>query len=98
MKKLSFALSLLILLSVVTGCVSNQPAPSETTALTQPNDATVAPFRDYVPELELNMASETVKLEASVKLFVDGDTVHFHVDDPAFPSGLLKARFLVPLE
>ena len=33
-------------------------------------------------------------MEATVKLFVDGDTVHFHVDDPAFPTGLLKARFL----
>ena len=94
MKKLSFALSLLILLSVVTGCVSNQPAPSESVPLTQPSDATLPPFRDYVPELELNMASETAKVAASVKLFVDGDTVHFHVDDPAFPSGLLKARFL----
>ena len=94
MKKLSFALSLLILLSAVTGCVSNQPAPSESAPLTQPTEATLPPFRDYVPELELNMASETAKAEASVKLFVDGDTVHFHVDDPAFPAGLLKARFL----
>ena len=92
MKKFAAALSLLILLSLVTGCGVQQPAPSETTPAT--TEATLPPYRDYVPELELNMASETVKLDATVKLYVDGDTVHFHVDDPAFPSGLLKARFL----
>ncbi len=91
MKKLSFLLSLLILLSLVTGCSNHQPAPSETAGTTAP---TVAPFHDYVPELELNKNSSTAKVEATVKLFVDGDTVHFHVDDPAFPTGLLKARFL----
>ena len=91
MKKLSFLLSLLILLSLVTGCTNHQPAPSETAGSTAP---TVAPFHDYVPELELNRNSSTAKVEATVKLFVDGDTVHFHVDDPAFPTGLLKARFL----
>ena len=92
MKKLSVLLSLLILLSLVTGCASKPPVPSESTPAS--TEATLAPFHDYVPELELNMASVTAKVEATVKLFVDGDTVHFHVDDPAFPTGLLKARFL----
>ena len=92
MKKFAVALPLLILLSLVTGCGDPQLVPSETAPAA--TEATLPPYRDYVPELELNMASETVKLDAAVKLYVDGDTVHFHVDDPAFPSGVLKARFL----
>ena len=92
MKKFAAALPLLILLSLVTSCGDPQLVPSETAPAA--TEATLPPYRDYVPELELNMASETVKLDAAVKLYVDGDTVHFHVDDPAFPSGVLKARFL----
>ena len=92
MKKLSFVLSLLILLSLMTGCETSRPVPTEIP--NQTTEPSLAPFRDYVPELELNMGSETAKTEATVKTFVDGDTVHFHVDDPFFTGGVLKARFL----
>ena len=53
-----------------------------------------ADFIDYVAQLDFNRASETVKTEATVKNFVDGDTVHFHVDEQICESGVLKARFL----
>ena len=53
-----------------------------------------ADFIDYVAQLDFNRASETVKTEATVKTFVDGDTVHFHVDEQICESGVLKARFL----
>lgn len=49
---------------------------------------------DYAGQLRLNMGSETVKVEVSVKTFVDGDTVHFHVDEQVNESGVFKARFL----
>ena len=49
---------------------------------------------DYVSYLEFNRASETVKAEATVKTFVDGDTVHFDVDEQICETGVLKARFL----
>jgi len=49
---------------------------------------------DYAAQLKLNMASETVKQEVTVKTFVDGDTVHFNVPESVMPSGVLKARFL----
>ncbi len=49
---------------------------------------------DYAGQLQLNMASETAKTEATVKTFVDGDTVHFHVPADVCESGMLKARFL----
>jgi len=51
-------------------------------------------FIDYVAQLDFNRASETVKAEVSVKTYVDGDTVHFHVDEQICESGVLKARFL----
>ncbi|MBQ2928654.1 MAG: thermonuclease family protein [Clostridia bacterium] len=53
-----------------------------------------AEFIDYVSQLDFNRGSETVKAEVTVKTFVDGDTVHFHVDEQIVESGVLKARFL----
>ncbi len=47
---------------------------------------------DYAGELRLNLYSETVKREVTVKTFVDGDTVHFFTDGE--DSSVLKARFL----
>ena len=49
---------------------------------------------DYVAQLAFNRGSETVKAEATVKTFIDGDTVHFYVDEQICESGVLKARFL----
>lgn len=49
---------------------------------------------DYAASISLNMASETVKAEVSVKTFVDGDTTHFNVSADVMPSGVLKARYL----
>ncbi len=51
-------------------------------------------FIDYVAQLDFNLASETVKTEATVQTYVDGDTVHFRVDEQICESGVLKARFL----
>ncbi len=53
-----------------------------------------AEFIDYAAQLDFNRASETVKAEVTVKTYVDGDTVHFHVDEQICESGVLKARFL----
>lgn len=49
---------------------------------------------DYAGQIRLNMASETVKQEVTVKTFVDGDTTHFHVPACVDESGVLKARYL----
>ncbi|MBQ2953352.1 MAG: thermonuclease family protein [Clostridia bacterium] len=49
---------------------------------------------DYAGQLRLNMASETVKTEATVKTFIDGDTTHFIVPENVCANGVLKARFL----
>jgi len=51
-------------------------------------------INDYAAAITLNMASETVKTEASVKTYVDGDTTHFIVPESVMSSGVLKARYL----
>ena len=53
------------------------------------------PHVDYVAQTKLDMASETLKIEATVKSYIDGDTTHFYVSPSAeFPDGVVKARYL----
>ena len=49
---------------------------------------------DFAASVALDMSSETVKAEARVHTYVDGDTTHFTVSDSAFPYGILKARYI----
>ena len=50
---------------------------------------------DYVANTKLDMASESLKIEVTVKTFIDGDTTHFYLDDTtAFPEGFAKVRYL----
>lgn len=49
---------------------------------------------DYAGNVKLDMNSETLKAEVDVKLSVDGDTVHFNINEPSFAGSVLKARFL----
>ena len=49
---------------------------------------------DYAGQIALDMNSDTVKATVTVKNHVDGDTVHFNIDEPSFGSSVLKARFL----
>lgn len=49
---------------------------------------------DFAAQLTLNMASSSAKTAATVKNFVDGDTVHFNVPTDICENGVLKARFL----
>ncbi|MBQ4425247.1 MAG: thermonuclease family protein [Lachnospiraceae bacterium] len=66
-----------------------QPAPTEAASTAAP-----AVHEDFAAKVTLDMASETLKQEVTVKTFVDGDTVHFHVPESVMPDGVLKARFL----
>lgn len=50
---------------------------------------------DYAQAVKLDLdSSETMKIKAEVKLYVDGDTTHFNVDKSIVDSGVLKARYL----
>ncbi len=89
MMKNVFALCLCLCL--VLGCFAGcQPETAGSTGTTAP----AIDVKDFVNELKLNMDSSTKKLEVTVKTFVDGDTVHFHVPTSVMPGGVLKARFL----
>lgn len=56
--------------------------------------ASVDEIKDYASEVKLDMSSDTVKQEVTVKTFVDGDTTHFHVPSSVMEDGVLKARYL----
>lgn len=49
---------------------------------------------DYVSRLTLDMNSETLKQEVTVKIYIDGDTTHFNVPNSVVEGGVLKARYL----
>lgn len=50
--------------------------------------------RDFVNELKLDMSTESLKQEVTVKIYIDGDTTHFYVPSSINESGVLKARYL----
>ena len=92
----SLILSVLLVFSCLCACGAQPAEPTQTTsnATTEPTQATLPELRDYAGEIELNLKSETVKEEVTVKTFIDGDTVHFNVSTTVNPSGVLKGRFL----
>lgn len=49
---------------------------------------------DYVSQVQLDMNSETLKQEVTVKAYIDGDTTHFYVPNSVSDTGVLKARYL----
>lgn len=96
MNKRLFALlaALCIALGCLAGC-SGDPAATPTTE--PPVVETTAPqetYVDYAAEAKLDMNSDTLKQEVTVKAYVDGDTTHFHVPKTVTETGLLKARYL----
>ena len=59
------------------------------------NDEQKREHVDYVANTKLDLSSESLKIEATVKTYIDGDTTHFFVNDSkAFPEGYVKARYL----
>ena len=84
---LAFSLVLCLILGTLAGCGEN-PQPTE------PSGSTNVEGVDYAGQLKLDMNSSTLKLEVTVKTYVDGDTVHFYVPTTVMPSGVLKGRFL----
>lgn len=49
---------------------------------------------DYVSQVKLDTSSDTLKIGATVKSYIDGDTTHFYVDSSVCADGVLKARYL----
>ena len=80
-----------LLLSSLAACNNGSSDKSDTPGDT---DAAVIEEKDYASSIKLDMNSETVKEEVSVKSFVDGDTTHFFIDESVSANGILKARYL----
>lgn len=78
-KKISVYFFMLLISLCLVSCKEKEPQPSDV---------------DYVSELKLDMGSETLKQEVTVKNYIDGDTTHFHVPTTIDSSGVLKARYL----
>ena len=93
MKKAKRFLSLYLLIcmsvSCFCGCQTAQQGAS-----TSSTEEELPPFIDFVGQLKLDMDSSTAKMEVTVKLFIDGDTTHFHVPTSVSADGILKARYI----
>ncbi len=88
-KLISLLLALCLALSLVACDGSNTEPQSDDTNFSAETEAV-----DYASQVKLNMGSETVKQEVTVKTFIDGDTTHFHVPTSVSDNGVLKARYL----
>ena len=80
-KKISVFFFILLISLCLVSCKEDIPTP-------EPSDV------DYVETLKLDMGSETLKQEVTVKNYIDGDTTHFYVPNSVDSSGVLKARYL----
>lgn len=77
-------LSLLLVICLLAGCQPDQDPGENTT----PQVQTV----DYAASVKLDRENGCKQEEVTIKLHIDGDTVHFNSQQ--FDGGVLKARFL----
>lgn len=88
---LAALVALLMLLPCVIACNKNNGQNNEGGKENEDQHVHV----DYVGETKLDMSSTSLKIEATVKSYIDGDTTHFYVEESAeFPEGIVKARYL----
>ena len=60
----------------------------DTTQSAEPEEAE---WVDYASQLTLDMSTSTLKWEVTVKMFIDGDTTHFYVNNSGNINGISKA-------
>ena len=118
MKKLNKLIALLLLLSIfATALFSCEDPTDDVTPDDNQNQNDqgnndqgntgndLPPFVDYVANVKLDLTSDRVRTEATVKSetrrgetvytgFVDGDTTHFEVPTSISRTGILKARYI----
>ena len=81
--------------ALLCGCKGGTPEADITpTGSITPAEQGIDEVIDYASSVKLDMSSDTVKQEVTVKTYVDGDTTHFHVPDSVNETGVLKARYL----
>ena len=85
-------ISLLLLICLVAGCFAGcGQEGGDPTGTTGPQTSEIV---DYVEKTKLNMESDTLKQEVTVRSYIDGDTTHFNVPTSISDNGILKARYL----
>ena len=80
--------------TMLCGCGEKTPEGNPSGTTPSVGEQTPLEVVDYAGSIQLNMVSNTVKEEVTVKSFVDGDTTHFNVSADFDESGVLKARYL----
>ena len=83
---LSLILALIMSLAVFAACDKGGEEGETTDTQTE--------HVDYVANLKLDMSSDTLKQEVTVKAYIDGDTTHFYFPGNQFTEGVMKARYL----
>lgn len=90
---LAALVALLMMLLSIASCNLPGNGGEQTTGEQDQQQPTV--HIDYVGDTKLDMTSTSLKIEATVKSYIDGDTTHFYVEESAeFPEGIVKARYL----
>ena len=93
-KMLRLFAALMALLMILPGIVACKKTPVENNGEGN-QEGTQHVHVDYVGSTKLDMASDSLKIEATVKSYIDGDTTHFYVEESTeFPDGVVKARYL----
>lgn len=92
-KRFSRLISLLLLLCIIIGSLASCELfkPNDSQGGGEPEQPTHV---DYVEQVKFNPDSDTVKLEVTVKMHIDGDTTHFYVPRTFDTNGYIKARYL----
>ena len=74
--------TLLILCTLISTLISCTPQETEPEHI------------DYAASVKLDMTSDTLKQEVTLKAHIDGDTTHFNVPSSVMEDGVIKARYL----
>lgn len=90
-----FLLIAALLTGCFSGCAETSPAQDTTVPTVAVTEAAAqVEFVDYAGAVKLDMSSDTIKQEVTVKSFIDGDTTHFDVPASVIATGVLKGRYL----
>lgn len=98
-KLLSLLLLAAMALSAIAGCTpgaaSESSAPSDS-SITNSSTSEIPSIEeiDYAGSVTLDMNSDSLKQEVTVKQYIDGDTTHFNVPKSFIDLGVLKARYI----
>ena len=87
-----------MMISVFTGCTpagndGTTPGGTQPSQSNQPTDGKDEEI-DYAASVKLDMKSDSLKVEATVSSFVDGDTTWFNVDPSVMGTAEVKTRYI----